>query len=71
MLQEMFKSARRFGLSEQAAWQAVDDTIFAVGQNATMAAYLDELAGALARRILVSERAASRSGDTAKARRTG
>jgi hypothetical protein len=71
MLQEMFKSARRFGLSEQAAWRAVDDTLLAVGRDATVAAYLDELAGALARRILVSERVASQSGDTAKARRTG
>jgi hypothetical protein len=68
MLQEMFKSARRFGLSEQAAWEAVDDTLLAVGWHATMSDYLDELAGALARRILVSERDASRSGDTERAR---
>jgi hypothetical protein len=33
-----------------------------------MSDYLDELAGALARRILVSERDASRSGDTERAR---
>jgi hypothetical protein len=71
MLHEMFKSARSFGLSEQAAWQAVDDTLIAVGRHATMSDYLDELAGALARRILVSERDASQSGDTGKARRTG
>lgn len=71
MLHDMFKSARRFGLSDQAAWQAVDDTLFTVGRDATMSDFLDELAGALARRILVSERDASQSGDTAKARRTG
>jgi hypothetical protein len=71
MLQVMFKSARRFGLSEPEAWEAVDDTLVAVGRDATISDYLDELAGTLARRILTSERVASQSGDTGKARRTG
>jgi hypothetical protein len=68
MLQVMLKSARRFGLSEREAWQAVDDTLVAVGWDATISDYLDELAGTLARRILMSERVASQSGDTEKAR---
>jgi hypothetical protein len=71
MLQSMFDSARRFGLSEEAAWRAVDDALLAVGTAAPVSEYLDELAGVLARRILVSERDASRSAGTEKARRRG
>jgi hypothetical protein len=69
-LQAIFQSARRFGLSDEAAWRAVDDSLLAVGRHATVAEYLDELAGTLARRILVSERDASRSAGRGKARRT-
>jgi hypothetical protein len=71
MLQAIFKSARCFGLSEEATWRAVDEALLTAGRDATMSEYLDELAGTLARRILVNERDASRSADTAKARRTG
>ena len=67
----MFKSARRFGLSEQAAWQAVDNTLITVGRDATMSVYLDQLAAALARGILVTEREASRSAGKGKAERRG
>ena len=70
MIQSMFDSALRFGLSERAAWTAVDDALLAVGPDATVAEYFDELAGMLARRILLSEREASRSAGRGKARRT-
>jgi hypothetical protein len=69
MLQPMFESARRFGLSEDAVWTAVDDAFLAVGRDGTVSEYLDELAAVLARRILLSERQASRSGGRARARR--
>ena len=70
-LHAIFQSARRFGLSDEAAWRCIDDTMAAVGRDATVAEYLDELAATLARRILVSERDACRSADRGKARRTG
>jgi hypothetical protein len=58
-LKAIFQGARRFGLSEEAAWCAVDDSLLAVGTDAPVSEYLDELAGTLARRILLSERQAS------------
>jgi hypothetical protein len=69
-VQSILQSARRFGLSEAAAWGAMDDALLAVGTDATVAEYFDELAGRLARRILLSERKASRTAGTGKARRT-
>ena len=68
-VQSILQSARRFGLSEAATWGAMDDALLAVGTDATVAEYFDELAGRLARRILLSEREASRSAGTGKARR--
>ena len=68
-VQSILESARRFGLSEAATWGAMDDALLAVGTDATVAEYFDELAGRLARRILLSERQASRSAGTGKARR--
>ena len=69
-VQSILASARSFGLSEAATWGAMDDALLAVGGDATVAEYFDELAGRLARRILVSEREASRSAGRGKARRT-
>jgi hypothetical protein len=69
-LQSILKSARRFGLSEAATWAAMDDAVLAAGTDATVAEYFDELAGKLARRILLSERQPSRSAGKGKARRT-
>lgn len=69
-VQSILQSARRFGLSEAAAWGAMDDALLAVGTDATVAEYFDELTGRLARRILVSERQASRTAGTGKARQT-
>jgi hypothetical protein len=69
-VQSILASARRFGLSEAATWGAMDDALLAVGADATVGEYFDELAGRLARRILLSEREASRSAGRGKARRT-
>ena len=48
MVQSILASARRFGLSEAATWGAMDDALLAVGSDATVAEYFDELAGRLA-----------------------
>ena len=69
-VQSMLESARRFGLSEAATWAAMDDALLAVGTEATAGEYFNELAGKLARRILLNERQPSRSAGTGKARRT-
>ena len=69
-MQSILESARRFGLSEAATWGAMDDALLAVGADATVGEYFDSLAASLARRILLSEREASRSAGTGKARRT-
>jgi hypothetical protein len=69
-VQSILESARRFGLSEAATWGAMDDALLAVGADATVAEYFDELAGKLARRILLSEQQPSRSAGRGKARRT-
>ena len=55
-LQAILGGAMRFGLSEEEAWQALDDALFEVGTDATVSEYLDELTGALARRILSTAR---------------
>jgi hypothetical protein len=55
-VQALFQSARQFGLGEGEAIQAFDEALGTVGEDATMAEYLDELSAALARRILANER---------------
>jgi hypothetical protein len=55
-LQAIFEGAKSFGLSDKEAWRAVDDSLHEVGTEATVAEYLDELTGALARRILATAR---------------
>ena len=69
-VQSILESARCFGLSEAATWGAMDDALLVVGTDATVSEYFDALAATLARRILLSEREASRSAGTGKARRT-
>jgi hypothetical protein len=68
VLRALFNNATCFGLSDEATWRAMDDALVAVGREATVSEYLDELAGRLARGILVNERDASQSGDTERAR---
>jgi hypothetical protein len=55
-LEAIFEGARSFGLSEEAAWRTADDVLYAVGPDATVSEYLDELTGAMARRILATAR---------------
>lgn len=55
-LRAIFDSAKHFGLTEDEAWQMVDECLYEALGDASMSEYLDELTGALARRILAKER---------------
>jgi hypothetical protein len=55
-LQAVFDGAKRFGLSDQEVWRAFDDCLDETGSDASVAEYLDELTGELARRILCKQR---------------
>ena len=55
-LQAIFDGARRFGLSDAEVWQAFDDSLDEGGPDATVADYVQELTGELARRILWKQR---------------
>jgi hypothetical protein len=55
-LRAMFESARQFGLSDDQILRTFDETLGVVGEDATVSEFLDELSGALARRILAMER---------------
>jgi hypothetical protein len=57
-LQAVFEAARDFGLTDEEAWRVVDETMFAAGPDTSLGEYLDELAAALAGRILANERRA-------------
>ena len=60
-LQEMFEGAKGFGLSDDEIWRTINESQYWAGPEATAPEYLDELAGALAHRIVIKERR-SRSG---------
>jgi hypothetical protein len=55
-LRAVFESARQFGLGDDQILRTFDETLGAVDQDATVSEYIDELSGALARRILAMER---------------
>jgi hypothetical protein len=61
-LRAVFESARQFGLSHEQVLHTFDETLWAVGEDATLSEYLDELSGTLARRILAVERDRSQRG---------
>ena len=61
-LRAVFESARQFGLSDDQVLHTFDETFWAVGGDATVSEYLDELSGTLARRILAEERIRSQRG---------
>ena len=61
--QAIFDGARRFGLSDAEAWQAFDDSLDQAGPDATVADYVEELTGKLARRILWKQQRGSAAGD--------
>lgn len=55
-LQEIFEGAKGFGLTEDEIWRVANQSQLWAGPEATIPEYLDELAGALARRIVIKER---------------
>jgi hypothetical protein len=55
-LQAIFDGATHFGLSDAEVWQAFDDSLDEAGPDATVADYVQELTGELARRILWKQR---------------
>ena len=55
-LRAVFDAARDFGLSEDEVWHAVDESLAAAAPDGTLSDSLDELAAALARRILSKQR---------------
>ena len=63
-LQEIFEGAKGFGLSDNEIWRTVNESQHFAGPDATVPEYLDELAGALAHRIVIKERRTRRSLDS-------
>jgi hypothetical protein len=57
-LQAVFDAAKRFGLADDEAWRALNESLFEVGRDATVSEYLDELTRVLAQRILSIQRQA-------------
>ena len=55
-LQEIFEGAKGFGLRDEEIWRTVSEAQRWAGPEATVPEYLDELAGALAQRIVIKER---------------
>jgi hypothetical protein len=55
-LQAIFDGARDFGLTDDEVWQTVNESLRGAGNDATVGEYLEELAAALARRILCKQR---------------
>jgi hypothetical protein len=55
-LRSIFDGARHFGLSDAEVWQAFDESLDETGPNATVADYVQQLTGELARRILWKQR---------------
>jgi hypothetical protein len=60
-LQELFEGAKGFGLNDDEIWRTVNESQHWAGPDATIPEYLDELAGALAHRIVIKERRRSRA----------
>jgi hypothetical protein len=55
-LQAIFDAAKHFGLTDDEVWQTLNESLCGAGNDATVREYLEELAGALARRILSKQR---------------
>jgi hypothetical protein len=55
-LRAVFDAAKAFGLTDEEAWRAVDDTVWSVGADGTLGECLDELSAALATGILGKQR---------------
>jgi hypothetical protein len=57
-LRAIFDGASGFGMTHAEIWRAFDDSLDAVGADATVDEYLHELTGELAQRILQKQRSA-------------
>jgi hypothetical protein len=55
-LKAIFDGAKDFGLTDEEAWQTVDETLCEAGGDATLHECLTELAAALAQRVLSTQR---------------
>jgi hypothetical protein len=55
-LQAIFEGAKGFGLTDDEAWRALDESLHEVGWDATISEYLDRLTEALAQHILSKQR---------------
>ena len=55
-LRAVFDAAKQFGLTDDEAWRAVDETAWAVGADGTLDEYVDSLSAALASGILDKQR---------------
>jgi hypothetical protein len=55
-LRAVFDAAKQFGLTDEQAWSAVDDAVWVVGPDGTMAEYVDVLTAALASGIVAAQR---------------
>ena len=55
-LRAVYDGARHFGLSDEQAWEAIDDALSDVGPDASVADCFEAVSGALARRILAAQR---------------
>ena len=58
-LGSIFAGARRFGLTEEEAWRSIDSAMAAVGGDATLDEFVDELAAGLAAEILAKNGASA------------
>ncbi|MGH2742788.1 MAG: hypothetical protein ACRDN8_09940 [Thermoleophilaceae bacterium] len=54
-LEAMVDGARHFGLTDGEILEAVDESVYEVGTDATVTELLDELTGALARAIVAKQ----------------
>jgi hypothetical protein len=54
--QEVFEGAKGFGLNDDEIWRTANTAQQCSGPYATVPEYLDELASALAHRIVIKER---------------
>jgi hypothetical protein len=57
-LQEIFDSAKHFGLTDDEAWATIDACLCEADYDVSVPEYLDELTGALSRVILAKQRRA-------------
>jgi hypothetical protein len=61
-LQAVFDGARSFGLTDEEAWQTVDQCLAEVGSDATVSDLMEALSAALAQGVLAKQRGEPRPG---------